>query len=126
MGTEDIAESEGREMKKTNIKVACRNDHSGDKTMRGIPAFVFGLIAVHREILQIDPEIIYDSESWNITHIPTGYTIIRGMPYKMALSVRRKLQALDWVFDDVQNVPKQTEIKAKAIRDKYWKEWENL
>ena len=92
-----------------------------------VAAFIVGKLAVHKEIM---PAHLADSALWCVSHIPTGMQISicdkaywKGCPIKadrkeskrLALELAKKLQHLDWNFDERSKTPAETKAKAWEI-----------
>ena len=85
------------------------------KTARHVKAYSFGPLAVNRSLDKSGIEL----RSWSVTHVPTGYAIVRGMRYKLAVEAAKALSKLDWpISKDPRVTIRRTDLRAEAAQ---WK-----
>jgi hypothetical protein len=56
-----------------------------------------GVWAVNRQMSESEPGEMDYGTGWNVTHVPTGFTLLSGLPTrKLALAIAERVEALGW------------------------------
>jgi hypothetical protein len=93
-------------------KKVALNQIGGPTPWRVVDARVLGELAVHKSLR---PYPWDKTAVWDVSHIPTGFSVARRLTEQNALEAVKALVGLDWNFERPEDLPLETKKRASRV-----------